>query len=145
MQYKRLVLLFFKFSKKKQPETPVRNHNLLLPADFVGAELVHDCGKEERDEEPAVGDKLSLYIAMLVLQCLYCLLCNVKTPDYCADNDCGEDEFPVQLVLVGEDAHPQEEEDDAVTEKTNDDIESDPSAASYLDLAMVLVAWLTVT
>ena len=73
------------------------------------------------------------------------MLCNVKTPDYCADNDCGEDELPVQLVLVGEDAHPQEEEDDAVTEKTKDDIASDPSAASYLDLAMVLVAWLTVT
>ena len=128
---------------------------MLLPADFVGAELVHDGGEEECDEEPGVGDKLSLYIAMLillllkcillVLQCLYCLLCNVKTPDYCADNDCGEDELPVQFVLVGEDTHPQEEEDDAVTEKTNDDIESDPSAASYLDLAMVLVAWLTVT
>ena len=51
----------------------------------------------------------------------------------------------MKLVIVSEDAHSQEEEDDAVTEKTNDDIESDPSAASYLDLAMVLVAWLTVT
>ena len=41
-------------------------------------------------------------------------------PDYCAQDDCGEYELPVQLVVVGEDAHPQEEEDDAVAEKTKD-------------------------
>ena len=36
------------------------------------------------------------------------------SPDYRAENDGGEDELPVKLVIVSEDAHSQEEEDDAV-------------------------------
>ena len=48
----------FDFLFKNQPETPVGNYNLLLPADFVGAELVHNCGEEDGDEEPVVQDKL---------------------------------------------------------------------------------------
>ena len=46
----------------------------------------------------------------------------MPAPDYCTENDCGKDELPVQLVLVREDAHAQEEEDDAVAEEAKDDI-----------------------
>ena len=42
---------------------------------------------------------------------------NVFPPDYRADYYRGNDEGPVDGVLVGEDAHPKEEEDDAVAEK----------------------------
>ena len=45
-------------------------------------------------------------------------------PDYCAENDCGKDKLPVQLVLVCEDAHAKEEEDDAVAEEAKGDIGS---------------------
>ena len=55
-------------------------------------------------------DSLSAYIAML-------------SPDYCAEKDGGKDKLQVQGVVVGEDAHAQEEEDDAVTEKAKDDID----------------------
>ena len=48
----------------------------------------------------------------------------MSAPDYCAENDCGKDKLPVQLVLVGEATHAQEEEDDAVAEKAKDDIRS---------------------
>ena len=39
------------------------------------------------------------------------------SPDYRAENDGGEDELPVKLVIVSKDAHSQEEEDDAVAAK----------------------------
>ena len=34
------------------PETPVGDHYLFLPADLVGAVLVHDHREDDRDEEP---------------------------------------------------------------------------------------------
>ena len=43
------------------------------------------------------------------------------SPDNCAENYGGKDELPVQLMRVGEDAHAQEEEDDAVAEKGEDE------------------------
>jgi len=43
----------------------------------------------------------------------------MSAPDYCAENDCGKDKLPVQLVLVGEATHAQEEEDDAVARLGN--------------------------
>ena len=39
---------------------------------------------------------------------------HICSPDYRAENDGGEDELPVKLVIVSEDAHSQEEEDDTV-------------------------------
>ena len=39
------------------------------------------------------------------------------SPDYRAENDGGKDELPVKLVIVSEDTHSQEEEDDAVAAK----------------------------
>ena len=47
------IKIHLTFSKlRNQPETPIGNHNFLLPADFVGAELVHNRGKDDRDDEP---------------------------------------------------------------------------------------------
>ena len=46
----------------------------------------------------------------------------MHAPDNCAEDDCGEDKLPVELVLMGEQAHAQEEEDDAVAEKAKDNV-----------------------
>ena len=42
---------------------------------------------------------------------------HICSPDYRAENDGGNDELPVKLVFVSEDAHSQKEEDDTVAAK----------------------------
>ena len=43
-----------KVKAKYQPESSVGNDDLLLPADPVGAELVHHRREQDRDQEPGI-------------------------------------------------------------------------------------------
>ena len=97
------------------PEATVRNHNFLLPADPVRAELVHGTGEEDRDKEP-VTDSFSVSLRCHACTLYIAIAICLHLPDNRAENYRGKDKLPVQLVCVGEDAHAQEEEDDAVAE-----------------------------
>ena len=48
-------LLKRKTKAKYQPESSVGNDDLLLPADSVGAELVHHRREQDRDQEPGIS------------------------------------------------------------------------------------------
>ena len=49
-----------------QPESSVGNDDLLLPADPVGAELVHHRREQDGDQEPEILSEDSIFIMVMI-------------------------------------------------------------------------------
>ena len=55
-----------KVKAKYQPESSVGNDDLLLPADPVGAELVHHRREQDGDQEPVILSGDSIFIMVMI-------------------------------------------------------------------------------
>ena len=55
-----------KVKAKYQPESSVGNDDLLLPADPVGAELVHHRRQQDGDQEPEISCENSIFIMVMI-------------------------------------------------------------------------------
>ena len=59
-------LLKRKVKAKYQPESSVGNDDLLLPADPVGAELVHHRREQDGDQEPGISSGDFIFIMVMI-------------------------------------------------------------------------------
>ena len=55
-----------KVKAEYQPESSVGNDDLLLPADSVGAELVHHRREQDGDQEPGISSGDSIFIMVMI-------------------------------------------------------------------------------